>query len=97
MDINAVAQSGNSLVHLCVTFQRLDLLQLLHKFYPTLNLNLRNQQDAAPLHLAIIFDDVNIARYLLQSGADRTLTMKGKTSLNLIEEFSRTEFLPLFK
>jgi len=61
-----------------------------------MNLNIRNHQDATPLHLAIIYDDLPIARFLLQAGADRTLKMKTKTSIDLIREFSRHEFLPLF-
>lgn len=95
-DIDSSTQSGNSLAHVCVTLQRIDLLQLLHKFYPKMNLNIRNHQDATPLHLAIIYDDLPIARFLLQAGADRTLKMKTKTSIDLIREFSRHEFLQLF-
>jgi ankyrin repeat protein len=96
LEINSIAQSGNSLPHLCVTLQRVDLLELLLKFYPNLNLNQRNQQDATPLHLSIIFDDLPMARFLLQAGGDGTLTMKNKSCVQIAEEFQLKEFIDLF-
>ena len=96
LDINAIAKSGSSLPHLCVTLQRVDILQLLIKYVPTINLNQRNQQDATPIHLSIIYDDVNMARFLLQSGADRTIPMKSKTCLQLANEFQNPTMIELF-
>jgi ankyrin repeat protein len=83
-------------VHLCVTLQRIDLIRLLLQFYPELNLNQRNRQDATALHLTIIYDDIDMARFLLQSGADRTLTMNNKTCVQLATEFNCTHFIDLF-
>ena len=91
-----MADSGNSLVHLCVTLQRRDLVELLIKFYPELNLNQRNKQDATPLHLAIIYDDLDMARFLIQSSADASLTMKTKTCLQISTEFNYTNFVEFF-
>ncbi|CAF4262410.1 unnamed protein product, partial [Adineta steineri] len=34
LDINSIAQSGNSLVHVCVTLQSIALIELLIKYYP---------------------------------------------------------------
>ncbi|CAF5200023.1 unnamed protein product, partial [Rotaria magnacalcarata] len=75
-DINSVTQSGNSLLHLCISLQRLDIMELLIKYYPNIDLNQRNQQDAAPIHLAIIYNDLDIIRCLIRSGVNTKLTMK---------------------
>lgn len=91
-----MAHTGNSLVHLCVTLQRRDLVELLLKFYPALNLNQHNKQDATPLHLAIIYDDLDMARFLIQSGADARLTMKKKTCLQISTEFNYNNFVEFF-
>ena len=79
-----------------MTLQRVDLIQLLLRFYPNLNLNQRNKQDATPLHLTIIFDDLPMARFLLQAGADAQLTMKNKSCSQIAEEFQLKEFIDLF-
>ncbi len=96
LDINSVAQSGNSLLHLCVTLQRIDLIELFIKFYPNLNLNQRNQQDATPLHLAIIYNDLEMIRFLIQSGADTKLSMKTKTCLQMSIEFNYENLIEFF-
>jgi len=66
------------------------------KFYPNLNLNQRNQQDATPLHLAIIYDNLDIIRCLIQLGADRSLTMKNKTCLQISTEFNYEDLIEFF-
>jgi ankyrin repeat protein len=66
------------------------------KFYPNLNLNQRNQQDATPLHLAIIYDNLDIIRCLIQFGADRSLTMKNKTCLQISTEFNYEDLIEFF-
>ena len=93
LDINSLAQSGNSLVHMCVTLQRSDLLKLLVQYYPQININQRNQQDATPIHLAIIFNDLPMVRSLIESGADSNLLMKNKTCLQLATEFQQKELI----
>jgi len=66
------------------------------KFYPNLNLNQRNQQDATPLHLAIIYDNLDIIRCLIQLGADTSLTMKNKTCLQISTEFNYEDLIEFF-
>ncbi|CAF4070795.1 unnamed protein product, partial [Rotaria sp. Silwood2] len=95
-DINSITQSGNSLLHSCISLQRIDLIELLIKYYPTINLNQRNKQDATPLHLAIIYDDLELVRFLIQSGADAKLTMKSKTCLQLSIEFNHENLIEFF-
>ncbi|CAF0996061.1 unnamed protein product [Adineta steineri] len=96
LDINSIAQSGNSLVHVCVTLQSIALIELLIKYYPTINLNQRNYQDATPLHLAIIYDNIELIRSLIQLGADKNLTMKTKTCLQMSTEFNYENLIDFF-
>lgn len=95
-DINSQAQSGNSLLHLCVTIQRIDIVKLLIKLNSNINVNQRNQQDATPLHLAIIYDDLEMVRYLIEIGADKSLLMKRKTCLQLSNEFNHKNLIEFF-
>ncbi|CAF0954317.1 unnamed protein product [Adineta ricciae] len=96
LNINSLAQSGNSLVHVCITLQSLESLQLLLKYYPNVNLNQRNQQDATPLHLAIIYDNLELIRFLVQSGADANLSLKNKTCLAMSTEFGNESLIEFF-
>lgn len=96
LDINSLAQSGNSLVHMCVTLQRSDLLKLLVQSYPQMNVNQRNQQDATPIHLAIIYNDLPMIRSLLEFGGDSRLLMKNKTCLQIATEFQQKELIDFF-
>jgi len=96
LDINSFAQSGNSLLHLCVTLQRIDFIKLLIQYYPNLNLNQRNKQDATPLHLAIIYNDLEMINFLIQSGADIKLSMKTKTCLQISIEFNYENLIEFF-
>ncbi|CAF3652212.1 unnamed protein product [Rotaria sp. Silwood1] len=95
-DINSITQSGNSLLHSCVTLQRIDLIELLIKYYPNININQRNKQDATPLHLAIIYNDIDIIRFLIQAGANTKLTMKTKTCLQLSIELNHENLIEFF-
>ncbi|CAF1010614.1 unnamed protein product [Rotaria magnacalcarata] len=95
-DINSVTQSGNSLLHLCISLQRLDIMELLIKYYPNIDLNQRNQQDAAPIHLAIIYNDLDIIRCLIRSGVNTKLTMKTKTCSQLSIEFNHERLIEFF-
>lgn len=74
----------------------MDLLGLIRKYYPEINLNQRNQQDATPIHLAIIFTDLSMVRYLIESGADWRLLMKNKTCLQISTEFQDKELIEFF-
>ncbi|CAF3422231.1 unnamed protein product [Rotaria socialis] len=95
-DINSVTQSGNSLLHLSISLQRLDIMELLIKYYPNIDLNQRNQQDAAPIHLGIIYNDLDIIRSLVRSGVNTKLTMKTKTCLQLSIEFNHERLIEFF-
>jgi ankyrin repeat protein len=66
------------------------------KFYPNINLNQRNNQDATPLHLAIIYNDLELIRFLIQSGADSKLLMKTKTCLQISTEFNYENLIEFF-
>lgn len=83
-------------MHLCVTLQRRDYLQLIVETYPNVNINQYNQQHATPLHLAIIYNNFDLIQYLIQSGADRTLPMKNKTCLQLAEDFQEKNVIEFF-
>ncbi|CAF0985913.1 unnamed protein product [Rotaria sordida] len=95
-DINSIALSGNSLLHLCISLERIDLIELLIKYYPNINLNQRNKQDATPLHLAIIYNNLEIIRFLIQLGANTKLTIKTKTCLQLSNELNHENLIELF-
>lgn len=81
---------------MCVTLQRSDLLKLLVQYYPHININQRNQQDATPIHLAIIFNDLPMIRSLIETGGDSSLLMKNKTCLQIATEFQQKELIELF-
>ena len=83
-------------MHLCVTLQRRDYLQLIIETYPNVNINQYNQQNATPLHLAIIYNNFDLIQYLIQSDADRTLLMKTKTCLQLAEDFQEKNVIEFF-
>lgn len=71
-------------------------MKLLVKYYPTININQRNNQDATPLHLAIIYNDFEIIRFLIEAGADTKLTMKNKTCLQISVEFNHENLIEFF-
>ncbi len=72
------------------------MIKLIIQYYPNLNLNPRNNQDATPLHLAIIYDDLDMIHFLVQSGADTKLTMKTKSCLQISTEFHHENLIEFF-
>ncbi|CAF1412002.1 unnamed protein product, partial [Didymodactylos carnosus] len=96
LDINYVTQSGNTVLHVCVNVQRKDIIQLLLKYYPNINVNIKNKQQATPLHLAIIYGDVDIVNILLEAGADKSLLMTNKTCKDLAKDFNNEYLYEMF-
>src|SRR3989338_9112742 len=87
-DINQIQQNGEYLVHTLVEVSRdrareekiLRILKLLHN--RGLNLNITNNNNDSPLHLAVKHGYTEIAKYLIDNGVN--ITMKNKDGLTIM-------------
>ena len=66
IDLNCLEYNGQSLVHLCCLYNRLDLLKL---FVESGNCDvlIMNHDGWLPLHIAVYLGHMNIVLYLLES------------------------------
>ena len=66
IDLNELEYDGQSLVHLCCLYNRLDLLQLLVEC-GRCDVLVMNRDGWLPLHVAVYLGHMNIVVYLLDS------------------------------
>jgi len=66
MDLNCLEYNGQSLVHLCCLYNRLDLLKFFVEFGKC-DILIMNHDGWLPLHIAIYLGHMNIVLYLLES------------------------------
>jgi ankyrin repeat protein len=70
IDLNHVQYNGQSLLHLCCLYNRLDLLKFFVE-YGQCDLLVSNRDGWLPLHLAVYLGHMNIVVYVLQTMTDR--------------------------
>ncbi|CAF2385353.1 unnamed protein product [Rotaria sp. Silwood2] len=66
INLNYLKYDGQSLVHLCCLYNRLDLLKLFVE-YGNCDLFISNRDGWLPLHIAIYLGYMDIVYYLIQS------------------------------
>jgi ankyrin repeat protein len=66
IDLNCLEYNGQSLVHLCCLYNRLDLLKLFVEF-GNCDILAMNHDGWLPLHIAVYLGHMNIVLYLLKS------------------------------
>jgi ankyrin repeat protein len=66
IDLNRLKYNGQSLVHLCCLYNRLDLLKFFVEFGKC-DILIMNHDGWLPLHIAIYLGHMNIVLYLLES------------------------------
>lgn len=71
------------------------ILKKLTTILPAIDLNLCNVKGEAPLHIAINYNQLEVALYLLERGADICLpNSQGKTALELCSDKLKSHILP---
>ena len=65
IDLNCLEYNGQSLVHLCCLYNRLDLLKLFIE-YGKCDLLTTNRDGWLPLHIAVYLGHMDIVLYLLE-------------------------------
>ncbi|CAF0811712.1 unnamed protein product [Rotaria sp. Silwood1] len=65
-NLNYIKYDGQSLVHLCCLYNRLDLLKLFVE-YGNCDLFISNRDGWLPLHIAVYLGYIDIVCYLIQS------------------------------
>lgn len=86
IDINTSQKNGNTLAHLVVSKQDVQLLKALQSYIR--NINTENTEGLTPLHLAAMTSkDLKIIELLLKLGADKNIkTPLGETAYDLAKE-----------
>lgn len=85
LDLNQVDQSGNTLLHLSIIHQRLEIQQLFQ--IRKCDINLKNGQGETPLHLAVKCNSCESVKLLLKSNATQSLMNRdGHTPLKLADQ-----------
>jgi ankyrin repeat protein len=65
IDLNSIKYDGQSLVHLCCFYNRLDLLKLFIE-HGNCDILISNRDGWLPLHIAVYLGHMDIVYYLLQ-------------------------------
>lgn len=87
-DITAPSPDGNTLYHLAVAKNDLDLVKFVHENYTSIDINAKNKEGMTALQkAAMVAKDDKILQYLIANGADKQLkTNFEETAFDLASE-----------
>lgn len=96
---NLVNKNGENCIHMAVKANSLECLQLIFKFSPRPDVNARNFDGLAPIHVAVIKNNMEIVKFLLAEKADVNIQdgKSGRTPLFYAVEGNIIPMVELFQ